>query len=227
MASNLSPPSSHTLTQASFPFLDLPQEIQERVYDKYFEDTPAVIPSPNQEVTSLNIELTSRKVMHDARKARDKLWPRILEGSAESFFDMAGRPEPKKNTQWLRNHIRGVKAKNQNFDPTEPNFGQPLDEVTTVWPRIISSCPNLRYICISHLEKQHDRHFHSNPEIFVHRYSETSTYVIRFHLYDTEKQLRNLSSVLESKFGEDYNLEVRMLVEFHSKGVPNTIQKVS
>lgn len=225
------PASEDATTQAPFRLLDLPQEVQDKVYEKYFEDTPALIPNRNTKLTSLNVDLTSRKVMQDARRARDKVWPNLLEGAAASFLDLMARSKNQPDYRWLKNHIREIKIKSHCADYTQPNFSLPPDQVFAGWHKVISNCPNLRHICFLNIVDNYS-YIYSNPaafdspKAFVAHYSNISTYVAENYMPKTERKLRKLSATLGSKFGKDHSIEIRIIVEFHHSDIRNTVQKV-
>lgn len=87
--------NSNTAAIAIQPFrlLDLPQELQDKMYEKYFEDAPrAMFRHGYPKKVSLQLERVSHKVCTDTRRIKSRVWPRVLEINAEEYSEALGSP---------------------------------------------------------------------------------------------------------------------------------------
>lgn len=90
---------------APFRLLNLPQEIQDKIYEKYFEGVKLVYPLVKSTVPSLHIEQTCKKVNRDARNIRERVWPRKLEVNIYVFEDFLQLLDGRVNAEWLVDRI--------------------------------------------------------------------------------------------------------------------------
>ncbi|KAK5075471.1 hypothetical protein LTR64_001678 [Lithohypha guttulata] len=130
----------------TFRLLDLPEEIQENVLIRYYEDAslhvrfgqadqhgwskPQLYGTP-----SLGIEMTNHDIRRIALDVRDRYMPRSLTVNYSGdrpteFFDNLLRHH---DLTWLRQHIDNV-----NFPSLKPG------SVITSWPRLVSIWKNVR-----------------------------------------------------------------------------------
>lgn len=133
-----------------FRLLDLPQEIQNQIFTKYYEGVELILQRIERRDTilfsqlikfhplpSLALELTSRKVFADSRKVRQVAWPRKLTlvnllGIKFWILQLAEHSKYK----WLRNHIESFEFNGREY----------------VWledagiKELVLGCPSLREI---------------------------------------------------------------------------------
>ncbi|KAK5946664.1 hypothetical protein PMZ80_000807 [Knufia obscura] len=152
--------------QDPFRLLDLPQEIQDRIYELYFEDATITIEhietlydnhdqaedpetsddnAPHikvkvSDIPSLSIDLVSRKVHLDALAARNRTISDILQ--LQTAVDMPQKHlllEVAENAkyEWVRNHVTCLKFMDDNFLYEFPD-----------WQRFLQNFPYLRYITL-------------------------------------------------------------------------------
>ncbi|KAJ9654076.1 hypothetical protein H2198_006815 [Neophaeococcomyces mojaviensis] len=134
----------------AFRLLDLPQEIQDNVYAKYYEGVWLVLQRVEwrssilfsakigfNPLPDLRVEQTCRKVLTDSRRARRKVWPRKL--VIDNLLGIKLWLTPLASDlkyDWLRGHVETIEFKAKN---TQAVINAGVEE-------LIQECPNLQQV---------------------------------------------------------------------------------
>ena len=173
-----------------FRLLDLPQELQDDVYEKYFEGVRLTRLSVNETIPCLNIELACRKTCLDVRQVRDRVWPRIVH--LDPF-------------RWLRWIHPGALCLQERITTIclKVTPSTPTAHIAVSWTRLVCKCSRLRYVYID--AEIVFRDSASTPiNHFLTRGNELYARAPGYGL-----MLDMLASQLQRKFGKTYSVQLR------------------
>lgn len=144
---------AHQGTDQPFRLLDLPPELQVRVYEKYFEGAELKIVAYDKQghfkfegMPALDLERTCWTVNIEARKARshctsrktDVFEPYFIQDNLDAF---SGGPR----YDWIRRHIDKIYIGGASFPTDEINPSPTQSD----WSALIQSCPRLEKVSIT------------------------------------------------------------------------------
>lgn len=157
---------------------------------------------------TLDVELVCRKVHLDARRARSRVWPRIVTLESSWYQDMVFQL-PSRKYVWLQNHIDTLK-----FDAEIL-----LGPSSLLFPMLLNSFPHLR-----HLE------FDGLLELFLDEYvltfqasEELQQMVKNGTLVDVHRicfrthNVQALANRMAQKFGSEYTISGTSHIMWHAR----------
>lgn len=205
----------------AFKFLELPQELQDLVYRKYFEEGTLFIDeifsssasfrhSRLLPLPSLSIEQVSKRVSRDARGMRHQLW-RHLE--IRHGVDTLGRFIEAPKFAWIRKNITSIAIRNTDIAGSwrMRSFG------SLAW-----RCPQLRYIRVQLNGSEHTPYDAVLPEWAVSTTTDDSNLSLVRHLF-----LPQLAACLAAVFQDDYGVVAETMVRWVDKRQKFDVCKVS
>lgn len=139
-------PKNSDPQNAAFRLLDLPAELQTKIYEFHYADSKPELRSYNSTlkafkftgIPNLRLEQTCHKVSMDARRVRDQRMSKELQISPAVDFEKARFTEfcMLDRYSWLRNHIDSLRLFTIN----------PLDAPN--WALLVRKCPRLQNVSI-------------------------------------------------------------------------------
>ncbi|KAK5088250.1 hypothetical protein LTR05_002467 [Lithohypha guttulata] len=200
---------------APFRLLNLPQEIQDKIYEKYFEGVKLVYPLVKSTVPSLHIEQTCKKVNRDARNVRERVWPRKLEVNIHLLEDFLELLNGRANAEWLVDRIDTF-----HFLATDLFFGDNLSNVyeAMIWRSVSISWPNLRNVYFSWTLTPYLDFF--NTDEFAENISRVVPYIMHspsVSYMQAELGTGTIATMLANKYSEEYKVQVYKLYTIKMK----------
>lgn len=186
-----------------FRLLGLPQEIQDKVYEHYFEGAPyAMLRRFHPSRISLQLERTCRKICQDVRRVRKTVLPRILEVSLMEISKMSNAPI------FIRNHIEELRVLLFSYALGKPDLDSTILDLSRI---IRTSFPSVKVVRIS----QEGGGVHSFEE---HFYGLDSTVGVADCLLSDintndrtflhNRAVKSLKTQLQKRWGSDYCIQV-------------------
>lgn len=183
-----------------FRLLDLPQEIQDKIYEAYHQGVKLTLPLQKGSLPSLNIEVVSRKVGHDAKKVRDAIWPRKIEVSAEGWLQLT--TAERFVVGWLGTHIDSIDLRSAGHDE--------LFSVIIELPSFVMVLPTVRFLKTTHRSATHFFPSARNPASLVQElFSEAATYEEHIGSNMYASGLQRTAANFSKNFGDDWSVTTR------------------
>ncbi|KAK5957109.1 hypothetical protein OHC33_001478 [Knufia fluminis] len=219
-------------TSLPFRFQDLPQELQDKMYEKHHENVqlkavarPALI-GPNNNIhqrpltfeglPSLSIELVNRKVSNDSRKVRDKVWPRTMEIGGSLVDEEELMTLGTSSYAWLHKNIERMEV-------------SPGAASASTWVDLSKAFINLRYFKF----RKHACHSWSGADstttvqTLVRNASSSFVLAATHAAYFEDAMLRELAVELKRKFGSEFEVIVEAGGSWVSIGGEKVAETVS
>ena len=202
---------------APFRLLDLPQELQDKIYKHYFESTRLVLPVREGNVASLAVEQACRKVNQDVRSIREETWPTDLYVNGDIWcLALAQQWSTKGSLRWLAQHIcSAVLRINCDWDDlVRFEDDNEYHALASQWSALVEGCPKLRRIRVDFEDYEPLRRTSLAVPNLHTRVSTLVSVDSICYLRDTLIErylLSGLATRLKRRFGEDFSLTLRVL----------------